>query len=472
MTVESIAKTLGAGSGIDITSLVSQLVDAQFANKTDQLTKKNDALTASISAVSDLKSGITGFDSALKTLIQGGTLATQPTSSNAGIVKVTKLSGASVAGLATSVEVRQLAAAQVASSAAVTDKTAAIGTGKLTLTFGTATVSGGAMTAFAAGAAAPIDITIDSTNSSLQGIVTAINAKKAGVTASILSDADGARLVVKSATGASQAFTLTATEDAGAEGLAALDIGVGASGTTIGSTAQDAIVAVDGVAVRRASNGILDLVPGVRLDLVAAAVGTTVSIGTTPPTDALGQAVTDFVATYNELQATLKKDLDPASGALKDDAAAKSLQRSLAGLTMATLVTGAASGEPVTLAGIGVGTNRDGSLTVNNAQLASAISSHGASVEAMFKSGAGLSLALANIATAASNTTYGLGASAQRYTKAQSDVAVDQDKAASDAQAMRDRMTAQFAGMDAAVAAYKSTQTFLTQQVDAWNAKA
>jgi flagellar hook-associated protein 2 len=30
-------------------------------------------------------------------------------------------------------------------------------------------------------------------------------------------------------------------------------------------------------------------------------------------------------------------------------------------------------------------------------------------------------------------------------------------------------MTKQFAGMDARVAAYKSTQTFLTNQIAAWN---
>jgi flagellar hook-associated protein 2 len=32
-------------------------------------------------------------------------------------------------------------------------------------------------------------------------------------------------------------------------------------------------------------------------------------------------------------------------------------------------------------------------------------------------------------------------------------------------------MTKQFAGMDAAVAAYKSTQSFLTNQVAAWNSQ-
>ena len=471
MAIESIAKTLGSGSGIDITALVSGLVDAQFAVKNDTLTKKSDALKAQISAAGDLKSAITGFDTALKSLITTGTLVTAPTSANPGIVKATLLSGGNVKDLATSVEVRQLAASQVTSTAAIPDKTAAIGTGKLTLTFGTATTADGAMTGFTAGAAAPIDITIDSAHSSLTGIVSAINAKNAGVTASILSDSDGARLVIKSATGASQAFTLTATEDVGAEGLSALNVGVGATGTSIGTAAQDAIVAVDGVAIHRASNAILDLVPGVRLDLVSASPGTKVALGSSPPTEALTQAVNDVVSTYNELLATLKTATDSTTGPLKSDGAAKTLLHSLQSLTTAELVTGAPTGAPTTLAGIGAATNRDGTLKVNATQLASALGSFGSTVEAMFKSGSGLSAALSSIATVASSTTYGLGASEQNYTKAQSDVALDQEKAVTDADNLRTRMTKQFAGMDAAVAAYKSTQSFLTNQVAAWNSQ-
>ncbi|MGK3853791.1 flagellar filament capping protein FliD, partial [Enterococcus faecium] len=80
-----------------------------------------------------------------------------------------------------------------------------------------------------------------------------------------------------------QAFTLTATEDASAPGLAALNIGVGATGTTIGSAAQDAVVAVDGVPLKRSTNSISDLVPGVKLDLVSAKPGTIVSLGASTP---------------------------------------------------------------------------------------------------------------------------------------------------------------------------------------------
>ena len=151
MAIESIAKTLGTGSGIDITSLVGQLVDASFANKNASLTAKSEKLTAQISKVSEVRSGISDFANALSQLTTSGTLATQPSSANTGIVKVTRLPGAALAGLNASIEVRQLAQGQVASTAAFADGAASvIGTGALTLTFGTATVADGAMTDFAA----------------------------------------------------------------------------------------------------------------------------------------------------------------------------------------------------------------------------------------------------------------------------------------------------------------------------------
>src|SRR4051812_25882158 len=118
MAIESIAKTLGTGSGIDIKSLVGQLVDASFANKNASLTAKEDKLTAQISKASEIKSSISDFASALSQLTAGGTLATQPTSSNTGTVKATRLPGATLAGINASIEVRQIAQGQVASTAA------------------------------------------------------------------------------------------------------------------------------------------------------------------------------------------------------------------------------------------------------------------------------------------------------------------------------------------------------------------
>ena len=473
--MSSISTTLGAGSGVDFTALASQLVDAQFAAKNAALTKKNTQLTTQISGLGQLKSGIMGFSSGLSTLVKGGSLATQPTSSNTTILNVSALAGAKLSGFSASLEVRALAAAQSAATTPVTDRTASIGTGKFTLTFGTGTVASGAFTGFVAGSGTPVDIPIDAAHASLDGIASAINAANAGITATIVTDAAGARLTLKGKSGAEQAFTLSATEDSGAPGLAALNIGPGATGTTIGTAAADAVVAVDGVSLKRSTNSISDLLPGVQLDLVNAAVGTVVTIGTKAPGAQISQAVSDFVETFNQLQSLVKSQTNATTGSLFGDPAARTLGRSLGQLTLTQLVSGAAAGAPKTLSDIGISTNRDGTLSVNAAQLAKALAANPAGVEALFAdgsgaSGGGLAAALAAISTSVTDATSGLGASAERYGKQQSQISVDQSKISTQEEALRTRLTKQFAGADARIAAYKATQDYLKQQVDSWNA--
>lgn len=467
MAVSSIAATLGSGSGIDTVSLVSQLIDAQFAAKTAQLKQRDEKLGAQISGIATLKSTISGFSSALTALVRGGTLSASPTSSNPAVARITAQPGKPArTDLSASLEVMQLAKPQSAASGIVADRTAPVGAGSFTLTFGKAVVADGQMTGFTAGPGTPITIDIDSAHQSLEGIAQAINAKPVGITASIVSDGAGSRLVLKGATGESQAFTLTSTD----AGLSDLNVGPGATGTQIGSVAQDAIVKLDGVELRRASNTISNLLDDVKLDLVA--TGTT-SLGAAQPGPAITQAVNDFVTTYNEGLAVLKEQMDPKTGPLRSDPAAQTLQRSLARLPLTVLADGDAS-TPKTLAEIGVATNRDGTLRVDSAQLASALTRNPAALEAMFRdggagaSGKGLASALAAIATTATAKT-GLGASASRYEDARSDLAEMSEKAGLEADKMRTRLTQQFAAMDARVAAYKSTQTFLENQIKAWN---
>lgn len=472
MAVESIAKTLGTGSGIDTNALVESLVQNAFVNKNQTLTNQNTALTAQISAVGTIKSNISDFASALASLTGSGSLATQPTSSNSGILNITRLPGADLSGLSATVEVRQLAQGQVTSSQLFSGGSGTVvGTGKLTLTFGTATLDGTAMTDFTQGPAAAIDIDIDASHNTLKGIADAINAKKAGVTASILSDNNGARLVLKSATGASQAFTLSGTGD-----LSALDIGKDAPNSSINQAAQDARVAMDGVEAKYPTNSISGLIPGARIDLVAAQVGTKVAIGSATPTAAISQAVSNFVETYNQVLKAVSDATNPISGPLRTDPAAKDLLRQLKSLTLTELVPGAADDVPHKLADIGVKTNRDGTLSVDSTRLSKVLSSYPDDVEAIFAENAGLSKALSTlVSTAIGSSTpgkeTGLTSSNVTYTKQQDKVAEQQDKVTTDSAAMKERMTQQFAAMDAKVAAYKSTQAFLTQQIAAWNAQ-
>lgn len=469
--VDSITKTLGAGSGIDIQSLVTSLVDAQFAQKTKQVEAKAETLTAQVSTISQLKSGITSFASALSTLVKGGSLTTAATSSNTSIVKATTLPGKQITALNTNVEVRALATAQVAATASPRVANEAVGTGSIKIQFGSYDDTG----TFRADTTDIAAIDIASGEDTLSGIAAKINAATppTGLTATILRDPTGERLVLKGPSGAAKAFTVTAT---GSAGLAeAVDVGAGAGGTTIATAAGDARVAIDGVEVRRATNVIDDLVPGVRLDLQSASPGTRVSLGTAPPTAALTQAVTDIVATFNELQKVLKAATDPLTGNLARDPGAREMQRQLRNLTLTDLVGSSGNGLK-SLAEIGVGTARDGSLTVDSARLAKVLSENPSGVEAMFAdrgvgaTGRGLSAALDTISLNVTGRAYGLGASENRYTQAQSTLSLDRTKITDAQEKLKSRLTQQYATMDARVSAYKATQSFIKQQVDVWNA--
>ena len=462
----SIIKTLGSGSGIDTGALVTSLVQAQFAAKTDTLTGKATAVAAQISGVAKLQSGITGFATALSTLVKGGTLTTQPTVSNSAVATAAALPGATLAGLNRSVTVDALATAQSATTvASFASRTATVGTGTITIQRGSATVTNGALGPLTPAGSA-VTITIGEGDKTLDGIVRKINAANVGVTASVVTDADGtARVVLKGQTGSNSAFTVSGSSPE----LAQFDVGDGQAATAVDGQAADARLKVDGVSVTRASNTVSDLIDGVKLTLTGTG---TVTLGATSPSDALSQAVADVVETYNQLLATIATETDPINGDLKDDAAAKTLRTSLAHLTLSKLITDGSS--PSTLAEIGVATNRDGTLRVDSAALTRAITTYPAAVEAMFNPGSGstaigLSGALNAISTAATDTIYGLAHSTTVYTANQSDIADAQSKLSDDESTATTRMTAQFAAMDARVAAYKSTQSFLTAQIDAWN---
>lgn len=453
----SIVKTLGSGSGLDTGAIVTALVEAQFAAKNAQFTKRSDTLTAQISGIAKLKSGITGFDAALRTLVRGGSLSTQATSSNPGAVAVTGTGSA--AGLSATLTVVRLASAQAATTNVAIGASDTFQAGALNVTVGGATTA----------------IAIDDTDK-LSDVAAKINAAGLGLTATLVGDGEGVRMIVKSATGAANAFTIEGVDDTSGSapltgrGLAELSVGPGATGTTIGTTAGDAELLLDGATFRRASNSISNLLTGVKLDLKA--TGTT-TLGTAAPTASIAQAVSDFVATYNELQSAIAAETDAKSGSLYNDPAATAMARALGALTTISLAA-TATGAPRTLGDIGVKTNRDGSLAVDTARLTKVLTDFPQALEAMFADGTGasnggLSAALGAIATRATDRTAGFDAETTRATAAQSALTDAQAKAAEAAVAMKDRLTQQFATMDARVAAYKSTQDFLKQQVDAWN---
>ena len=471
----SLLTSLGTGSGVDTTSLVSSLVDAQFAAKKGALSAKLDTISSQISAVATLKSNITDFTKALENLVKGGTLASQPVVSNAGVLSATALTGGKLSGLNSTIRVNQLATAQTAVSGKVaTPAATTFGQGTLTLKIGTVgTDTDGKPVLKGTDADGDklddtIAIKIDETNNTLSGIAAAINAKKSGVTASIVTDADGgAYLSLKGATGAAQAFSLSADS----AGLAQFTVDPlsSTSAMKVSSQSQNAKLTMDGVDVERASNEVSDLIAGAKLNLTA--VGTT-TLTSTRPTTAITNAVNDFVETYNGIVATIKEQTDPITGVLRADPAAKNLLRALQGLTSKVLNGNAGAGVPNTLAGIGIRTTRQGMLEVDSNALTAAMTTNADTVEAMFSYGTsdgGIYSTMQSLQLNATSSIYGLGASNSNYLKTRTDTTEKQAKLTDQAASMMTRLTQQFSSMNSKVSAYKSTQSFMQQQIDQWS---
>ncbi|KTT75567.1 hypothetical protein NS334_02540 [Sphingomonas endophytica] len=474
---DSILTSLGTGSGVDTEALVSGLVEAQFASKRAQLTGKTEKLTAQISGAAMLKNFVSDFAKAVNTLVTGGSLATQPNVSDPKVASATAITGSAMnATAATTVSVTRVATAQTVTSSKLA-ATTQFGTGTLTLKIGTGTFdANGKMTDLAVGKAADgtalsFDIAITAgANDTPAGIAAAINAKNTGVTASVITDADGSSfLSIKGASGTTQAFSLTGSGGS----LDKLSVGKDATTTSamaIGTQSGNAKLSVDGVAVERSSNQIDDLVPGVKLALTGTG---TMTITGTRPDDALSNAVKDFTETFNQLLTSVKEQTNAIDGPLRADTAAKQLLRNLQGFASKVLIPNAAPGTPSSLAGIGVTTDKTtGQLVVDDAALAKAIKTTPDAIQEMFKptsfGATGLNAAMQSLKLSSGSSLYGLTATDKRLRDAQDDVTKQSAKVEQQATAFSTRLTQQFASMNSRVSAYKLRQSFMKQQIDGW----
>ncbi|HLZ78539.1 MAG TPA: flagellar filament capping protein FliD [Sphingomonas sp.] len=365
---QSILSGLNAGAGLDTASLITNLTAAQKAGLETPITTKQATNTAQISAAGSLASDLSTFASSLNTLVTGGTLQSQPQSSKTDVMTVSAVSGTPLSNLGSSITVNQLAQSQSVKSAAFSGSQT-FNTGTLMLTVGSGT---------------PIEIDVTSGNNTLAGIATAINGSNAGVTAKVITGADGnATLVMTGKTGQAQAFTMSASDTgSGGQSLSSLAVGA-AGGMTQTQGAQDASLTVDGVTIARSSNSFNDVIPGVQMTLTG--VGST-ALSSTPPTAAITQAVNDFVTAYNQLMGEINTATAAATsggdaGPLRGNPAIRAMKSQLAQLTTTNLNS---SGSVRTLAELGVKTAQDGTLSVDSATMQKMLTTYPSDVEAMF----------------------------------------------------------------------------------------
>ncbi len=450
----NIINSLGMGSGINVQQLIADLANASREPKVARLAELNQQNQARISAVAQAKADLEGFADSLSQMVSDGTLRSTPTVSDDSVLSATARAGLHADSFSASIEVTQLARAQTAYSGIVADRAAPIGQGTMTLSVGGTDYA----------------IAIDATNDSLDGLAAAINASDSGVTASIIADDGGFRMIVKGATGEANGFTLAA--DAGADpGLTAFAYGAG-GGMTLGQAATDAQFTIDGVGFARPTNIIDDIVPGMSLTLKKAAPGQPVDIGASRPLDMIRQTVGDFVDVYNQL----KTSLASAAGMAGATNSLRQLERSLAGL-VGQIVTSDPNINKLT--DIGISTTRDGVLALDSAKLEQALAADAGAVEALFNprrdathtetSDPGIAFTLDAIRDAAIATDGVLDRVSKSLGNKSEALAETLEKIEEREDAYRARLEKQYGSLEAKLAAFRATQSYLEQQIEMWN---
>lgn len=376
----SITST-GVGSGLDVNTIVTSLMALEKRPLT-QLQAQAGSLQTRLSAFGTLKSQLAAVgDMAAKLATPASWSTMRVDSGNSAAVSATAAAGAVPARH--TVEVSQLAQSQVLASGPFAASTSVVGTGKLMLELGT--TSGASFTPKSG--SLPVFVTVDAGHNTLAGVRDAINAANAGVTATVVNDASGARLVLRGADGAASSVRLTATDDDGnntdTAGLSALAYDPAATagaGCNLTQTqaAQDANFKIDGIALTSATNTPSDALEGVTLTLSQVTTAP-VSLNVAIETMAVRKNVNDFVNAYNGLNALLKQQTqaDPsgkATGALQADSTANSVLMQLRDLLHGTV---SGLGSPASLSAAGIELQRDGSLTVNDAKLTPLLSTPG-----------------------------------------------------------------------------------------------
>jgi len=348
--------SLTSGSGIDVQSTVEQLMSLQKAPLT-QMQQQQTKLTSQTSALTDIQRRLQSLENVVQSLgdYTGSVAARTAMSSQSSAISATATSAAVISQHQISVD--HMASRSSWYSKPLSGSTS-LPTGSFTLQLGSKPT-----------------VTINVSNGdSLQTVANNINAKNAGITANVISDANGSRLtLISNDTGTSN------------------EIAVSADSVSLGfqesSSAKNASLTVDGVQIDSASNTISTVIPGVTLSLTGSTTGTA-TLTVAADSSQAEQAVNSFVSAYNSAIQAISAQFtyDPISktaGPLSGDSSLRTIQETLLGSLSYSMSNnnGIAS-----LVSLGVNMQDDGTLSVDSGKLESALASNYSAVQNFFQS--------------------------------------------------------------------------------------
>ena len=527
----STISSVGIGSGLDVNSIVTQLVALEKTPLTS-LALKATNVKAQISAFGEIQSQFAALtEVATRISVPSAWGARNASSSNTSAATVTATGAANAASFR--LDVDQLAKVQSVSSGRFTTG-AAVGAGTLTLRLGTwtqpTTETKAAATATydaaelalaanpadtglqaardsalaaktaldadrpsfgAASGGSDVGISVTSTDT-VATVVAKINSANTGVVATAFNDGTGDRLLLSSKeTGVATGFRMQSGDPA----LAGMvfdpqnkpAVGMAAEAVQYG---QDAKARINGLAVTSASNTLASNIPGVTIKLLtttttgydpAVPTGSTTEVKS-PLTMTISEDVTpavknvnDFVTAYNTLNKSLTEltkysAATKTAGLFQGDSSVVGLQNILRNMVGSSSL-GASSQR---LSDMGLERQLDGSLTINTGKLSTA-ANNGTALQQLFTSNNsdpmtnGFALKFRDLGRGVATSGGSVSSKAAALQKNLDLNAAAQTKVNERATLFEARLRKQYSALDSQMASLNALNAYVTQQVAAWN---
>ncbi|ADZ90958.1 flagellar filament capping protein FliD [Marinomonas mediterranea] len=365
MTVSS----LGVGSGLDLQTLLENMVSVQRDTKVDAYEDRISDYESQVSAYGAIKSALETFQDSVETLndeeLFTGRTATTTQPDSGDIVSVTADEDASNG--AYNISVSQLAQGSRSVSAdglfSSSDDVVSSTGGDLTFTAGDETFT--------------VTVEAGTTLAELREQINDAD-ENFGVSANLVDDGNGNVFLTLSSdvTGDGNDLVVTNTDES-LDSVSSVATGTGSAGLSIasGEGAQDAIINVDGITINSDTNSFEDAVSG--LTIKALAVSEEDSDGELETatsvidydTDSVQETLESFVSSYNSLMSTFDSYTD-TDAILNGSSLVRGLESQLNADLMTTFLD---AGDLTSIFDIGIEMDDDGTLSLDSTAFSEAM---------------------------------------------------------------------------------------------------
>lgn len=443
----------GIGSGLDVESLVSQLVQAERQGADNRYARMAASTSTEISAFGALRGAMSSVESALSSFSDDGVVTRRKATTSSSEHFTASASASASAGVY-DVKVKALATAHKLASGAYAGLDTAVGTGSLSVTVGDSS----------------LELTLDGDNNSLAGIRDAINNAddNPGVRATTIKDDDGYHLVL-TATVTGLDNQISVTRSGGDGGLDSLVYDPGTlTNLSQKQEALNAEIELEGFSYSSSSNTVEDAIEGVTINLQQVDTDSSYTLTVSVDDNAIVSALNNFVSAFNTGR-NLVNSLSAynaasgSAGVLQGDALTRGLQSRLRDLAFADY--SASNTAYSALGEIGIAFDSSGALSVDATAFKSALSTNFDDVVGMLTGEGGIRANFETVLGGYLDSDGLFDSRADSLSSRQARIATQQEALDRRMEQVEARLRRQFTALDGLVAQLNTTSNFLTQQL-------